>query len=71
GIDYEGASLKSQMRTADKLGAKSVLIIGDDEVRKGEAVLRNMAAKEQFNIKFGDIIKTISKICSNQVRQCS
>ncbi len=63
-IDYKESSLKSQMRTADKLGAKFVLIIGDDEVAKGEAVLRNMVTKEQVNVKFSDIVSTVKgKLC--------
>ena len=45
-MDYEDKSLKAQMREADKLGAKFVLIIGDDEIAKGEVIMRNMATKE-------------------------
>ena len=58
-IDYESSSLKSQMRRADKIKAKFVLIIGDDEVRKGEAVLRDMNTKEQINVNIEDIVKTV------------
>lgn len=45
--DYEDASLKSQMRKADRLGARLVLIIGEDEIKKGRALLRDMGAKTQ------------------------
>jgi histidyl-tRNA synthetase len=62
-IDYENRSLKAQMRAADRLGAKFVMIIGDDEVTKGEAALRDMATKEQVNIKFDDVVNIVrSKI---------
>lgn len=61
-MDYEGASLKSQMRNADKLGSAFTLIIGDDELAKGEAVLRDMKTKEQINIRFNDIVNTIKLI---------
>ena len=46
GVEIEGEtrSLKSQMRRADKLKARSVVILGDDELSKGRAVLRDMAA---------------------------
>ena len=60
-IDYGEASLKSQMRAADKLNAAFTLIIGDDELAKGEAVLRNMKTKEQVNVKFSDITKTMQE----------
>lgn len=42
-----GGSLKSQMRRADKLNADQVVIIGDNEVAKGTAVVKKMATGEQ------------------------
>jgi len=49
-MDGEERSLKSQMRRADKLNAKSVLIVGDNELQKGLAVLRDMTSKQQEEI---------------------
>ena len=46
-VDFEGKSLKAQMRTADRLGAKYVAIIGDDEIKNRSITLRNMSTKEQ------------------------
>ena len=46
-MDYEGRGLKSQMKQADRLGAASTLIVGDDELKSGQAVLRDMRGKEQ------------------------
>ncbi len=50
-LDFDARSLKSQMRLADKLGAKAVMIIGDEEIKTGTVVLRDMATKEQRNIR--------------------
>lgn len=58
-IDYENKSLKAQMRDADKLKAKFVLIIGDDEIKKNVVSLRNMETKEQKEIKDEDIISSV------------
>ena len=58
-IDYENRSLKSQMRSADKLSARFVMIIGDDEIKKEEVVLRDMKTKEQLSIKFTDIVSAV------------
>jgi histidyl-tRNA synthetase len=49
-MEGEPRSLKSQMRRADKFNARSVLIIGDDELARGKAVLRDMASKRQEEI---------------------
>ena len=60
-MNYEGSSLKSQMRDADKLGSVFTIIIGDDEITKGEIVLRDMRTKEQISVKFTDILKTVNE----------
>ena len=57
-VDYEDRPLKTQMKKADRMSSRFVLIIGDDEMDKGEAVLRNMTTKEQKNISFGEILRT-------------
>jgi histidyl-tRNA synthetase len=51
-IEAESRSLKSQMRRADKLKAGRVVILGDDEFAKGQAVLRDMTSKQQREIPF-------------------
>ncbi|MBE6701350.1 MAG: histidine--tRNA ligase [Ruminococcaceae bacterium] len=41
-FDQVGRSLKAQMKYADKTGAKYSLVLGDSELEKGSAVLKNM-----------------------------
>jgi histidyl-tRNA synthetase len=45
-MDYEGKSLKSQMRRADKLGARYSIVIGENEVVTGQANLKHMVDGE-------------------------
>jgi histidyl-tRNA synthetase len=54
-IEGEVRSLKSQMRRADKFKAVSVLIVGDDELNRGAAVLRDMASKQQEEINLANL----------------
>src|SRR5262245_36362535 len=49
-LDFDVRSLKSQMRLADKLKAKFALIIGEEELKTGAFVLRDMVTKEQRNV---------------------
>jgi histidyl-tRNA synthetase len=58
-LDYEGKSLKSQMRRADKLKARYVLILGEEELKRGRAVLRNMESKSQEEIPIHDIVNSL------------
>lgn len=52
---YAARSLKSQMRQASKLNAESVVIIGDDEMAKGEAQVRDMRAGTQRTVRIKDL----------------
>lgn len=54
-MDLMGRSLKAQMKYADKLHARFTLILGDQELAKGVAVVRDMAAGEQREISLGEL----------------
>jgi histidyl-tRNA synthetase len=41
-MDYEGKSLKSQMRRAGKLGARFSVVLGENELQTGRAVFKRM-----------------------------
>ncbi len=42
-IDHVGRSVKAQMKYADKLGVRYVLVLGGDELSNGEAKLKRMS----------------------------
>ncbi len=50
-MEHENKSLKSQMRKANKLKAKYTVMVGEDELKKNCAVVRDMEKKEQFEIE--------------------
>lgn len=49
--DIMGRGLKAQMKYADKRGAKTCLVIGDDELDKGYAVLRSMNSSNSLEVE--------------------
>lgn len=49
-MDFMDRSLKAQMKLANKFSAKYAIIIGDEEVATGQAVLKNMGTGEQQQI---------------------
>ena len=55
-IDYQGKSLKAQMKAADRLEARYVYIIGDEEIAKKSAILKNMKTAEQQTVSFDQLI---------------
>ncbi len=50
-----GRSLKAQLRQANNLNVPKVAIIGDDEVKAGTVVLRDMASSQQDTIPLGKL----------------
>jgi histidyl-tRNA synthetase len=58
-LDYDGRSLKSQMRFANTLKARFVIIIGEDELATGKVVLRNMEEHIQEEVDLENIIEEI------------
>jgi len=59
--DYNASSLKSLLRSADRLSAPFVLIVGDDEVSQNHAILRNMKTKDQENIPLSTASSTLKE----------
>ena len=55
-IDYEGKSLKSQMRRADKFNSRFTLIVGEEELAKGLVILKDMDRGEQEETKLLDAV---------------
>lgn len=49
--DIMGRGLKAQMKYADKRRAKTCLVIGDDELDKGYAVLRSMNSSNSLEVE--------------------
>lgn len=52
--DVVGRGLKAQMKYANKIGASFVIVLGDNELESGKAMLKNMTTGEQTEISIGD-----------------
>jgi histidyl-tRNA synthetase len=61
-IDYEGRSLKAQMRAADKTGARLTALIGEDEIKNHSITVRNMRTKEQLTIPERSFVPEIERL---------
>jgi len=58
--DYENKTLKGAMRQANDRGARFVVIIGDNELKKNIVILKDMASGEQKEIKQEELISGLS-----------
>lgn len=48
--DIVGRGLRAQMKYADKIGAKFSMVLGENEIEQGKAVIKNMLSGEQTEI---------------------
>lgn len=53
--DYAAKSLKAQMRRAGRINAETVVIIGDDEIAKGVAIVKDMRKGSQQEVRIRDL----------------
>lgn len=59
-MDYEGKSIKSQMRRADKIGARFSVVVGDSEISSGSAILKNMVEHSDKEINLSSLTEKVS-----------
>ena len=60
--DLLGRSLKSQMREADRQHADFVVIVGEQELRQQQIVLKNMNDGEQMSLPAENIVAELQKL---------
>jgi histidyl-tRNA synthetase len=58
-LEYKGRGLRAQMRTANKLNARYVVMIGEDEISNEAATVRDMGSGDQQSIAFSQLPETI------------
>jgi histidyl-tRNA synthetase len=54
-VDYERKSLRAKMRAANKLGARWVVLITEEDARRRTAQLKEMASGEQVEVAWADL----------------
>lgn len=59
--DYLGRSMKGQMKAAGKSGARITVIIGEDELTRGVAVVRRMADSQQREVPLEQLKEAIKE----------
>lgn len=60
-MDHMGKSLKAQFKSADRVKAPWVVIVGGDEMARGTVRIRNMQSKEEREVPIDDAIDAIKE----------
>lgn len=58
-IDLLGRSLKAQLKAADREGVKYALILGEEELNKGMAILRDLRVGEQEEVALNQVVSVL------------
>ncbi len=58
---YEEKSLKALLREADKLSSKKVLILGENEIKEGKILLKDMLRGTQEKISLENLISKLKE----------
>lgn len=58
----EAAKLQKQFKYADRIGAKVTLVLGPDEVAKGQVAMKNLISSEQTSVAREALVDQILKI---------
>jgi histidyl-tRNA synthetase len=61
-MEFEARSVKAQMKRADRLAARVVVIVGGDELARGEVTLRDMRAGEQRFVPRADAVRSAAAL---------
>ncbi|CAB4642808.1 unannotated protein [freshwater metagenome] len=59
---YDGRSMKSQMKVADRSGARVAIIIGSDEAEAGNCTVRNLMTSEQSLVLQTEVVTHLASI---------
>ena len=60
-VDLIGRNIKGNFKQADRLNAKYVIIIGEEELKTNILTVKNNNTKEEYKIKVEDIIEFLDK----------
>lgn len=60
-IDYNGKNFKSNFKQADKVNARYIIIIGEEEVESKLLTVKNNETKEEYKVKLDKIIEFLDE----------
>ncbi|MCR5523812.1 MAG: histidine--tRNA ligase [Clostridia bacterium] len=68
-VDVSGRSLKSQMKYADKIGAKYTAVLGNDELESGKLKVKNMNTGNVTELEIDDFEDHFMRLCLNEAAE--
>jgi histidyl-tRNA synthetase len=67
-LPYAERTLNGHMKAAAKAGARTVVILGEQELSAGQAAVRDMAAREQSPVPLHEVVGRVRQLTSDGAR---
>jgi histidyl-tRNA synthetase len=64
--DYQDRKVKAQFKAADRLQAKYVIIVGEDELARNVVNVKNMQTGEQVEVALSELTTYMKKVCKGE-----
>jgi histidyl-tRNA synthetase len=58
-VVLEGGKLGKQFKYADRAGIRFVVVLGENEIVKGTATVKDLRREDQFEVSRADLVKTL------------
>ena len=65
-MDFLSRKMKGQMKSADRLGAKYTIVLGDNELDEGVAQLKEMATGKQHEVSLEKITEEVVSLLEKE-----
>jgi len=66
-LPYTDRTLNGHMKAAAKAGARTVIILGEQELAAGQAAVRDMAAREQHPVALDEVVAQVRRVAGGGV----
>jgi histidyl-tRNA synthetase len=67
-LPYADRTLNGHMKAAARAGARTVVILGEQELATGQAAVRDMAARRQEPVGLGEVVARVRGIADRADR---
>ena len=61
-VNLQPRSMKAQFKSSDRKASKFVIIVGEDEVKNDQYVLKNQSTKEQISVSYEQIVNKLDEL---------
>ncbi|HEX3201389.1 MAG TPA: His/Gly/Thr/Pro-type tRNA ligase C-terminal domain-containing protein, partial [Actinomycetes bacterium] len=63
-LPYADRTLNGHMKAAARAGARTVVILGEQELAGGQAAVRDMAARRQHPVPLAEVVDEVRRVTS-------